>query len=70
MVPRNWVLQHAIECAERGEFGVVDKLLRAFRDPYSDAAAAVELDLGDGEVVRLDAAPPARFRDLRLTCSS
>ncbi len=35
VVPRNWLVQQAIDAAQAGDFAAIDRLLEAFRQPYA-----------------------------------
>jgi len=60
IVLRNHICQTAIERAEKGDFSEVQRVLKAFSDPYSD----------NPEYEEYANAPPDWAGDLCVTCSS
>jgi len=81
VVPRNWVLQVAIEAAERGDLGVVRRVLDALTRPFddrwdardeADEGAWLEVRGRDGAArrVHVTSPPPEEYQSVVLTCSS
>lgn len=60
IVPRNHLLQTAIEAAQKGDFGVLNHLLDALSDPFT----------ASDKYKDLYAAPPAWAKEIELSCSS
>jgi uncharacterized protein YdiU (UPF0061 family) len=65
-VPRQYLLQGAIEAAERGDFSELEQLLEVLRTPYEEQPG----ELG----AKYSAPPPPEMRNLpgvcTLSCSS
>jgi uncharacterized protein YdiU (UPF0061 family) len=62
---RNYMLQEAIESAEKGDYTLVNDLLRLVKNPYAHGALANNIDF-----IRFAASPPDWARDIELSCSS
>lgn len=43
LIPRNWLAQQAITAAEGGDMKVLERLMRAVRDPYTERAEFADL---------------------------
>jgi uncharacterized protein YdiU (UPF0061 family) len=62
---RNYMLQEAIESAEKGDYTLVNDLLRLVKNPYAHGALA-----DNSEFIRFAASPPDWARGIELSCSS
>ena len=43
LIPRNWLAQNAIKAAEAGDLSVLERLMTAIRNPYTEQAAFADL---------------------------
>ncbi|MDP5238711.1 YdiU family protein [Uliginosibacterium sp. 31-16] len=43
IIPRNWLAQDAIKAAEAGDLSVLERLMQAIRDPYTEQAGCADL---------------------------
>jgi uncharacterized protein YdiU (UPF0061 family) len=59
-VLKNYMLQEAIEAAQKGDFSVVDTLFKIAQDPYAEHEA----------YERWAGATPEEFKNQKLSCSS
>ncbi len=75
---RNWLAQHAIDAAEKGDFSEARRLLRLLEAPFSDDIA-VELEAEAGSengmacrsrVLQYDGPIPTWAKGLCVSCSS
>lgn len=59
-VLKNYILQEAIDTAEKGDYSIVDNLFKIAQDPYSEHE----------EFERWSEATPDEFKNKKLSCSS
>ncbi|HSR73894.1 MAG TPA: protein adenylyltransferase SelO family protein, partial [Sulfurovum sp.] len=59
-VLKNYILQEAIEAAQKGDFSVVDTLFKIAQDPYAEHE----------QYQRWAGATPDEFKNRKLSCSS
>ena len=57
---KNYILQEAIDAAQKGDFSVVDKLFKIAKDPFDEHP----------EFERWAGATPDAFKNRKLSCSS
>lgn len=60
IVPRNYMLQHAIETAQNGDFSEVGRLFDALNNPFIE----------DAKFANYYATPPESATAIVLSCSS
>lgn len=74
-VLRNWIAQQAIEKAEKGDYGEVQRVLKLLEHPFSDTIAAEIAEKSKDEAacsrtLLYDGAVPAWAAGLCVSCSS